>query len=266
MSEPVVVGMIPARYASTRLPGKVLLELAGKPMIQHVYERCTQATLLDDVIVATDDERVRDVVRACGGRVEMTSSEHSSGTDRLAEVARRVECDIIVNIQGDEPMIEPEAIDAAVRPFLEDPDLQIGTIATPIDTLEEHLDPAAVKVVVDAEGWALYFSRAPIPYFRMDPGVAQPDEPRQHPRSGLRPLKHIGLYVYRREALLWFAGLEQGALELTEGLEQLRALEAGKRIRVVQVDYSPIGVDTPEDLERVRELLAREESVGGEGH
>jgi len=152
-----------------------------------------------------------------------------------------------------------------VGPFLDDPELQIGTIATPIDTLEEHLDPAAVKVVVDADGWALYFSRAPIPHFRLDPGAEQSDAPRRHPKSGMMPLKHIGLYVYRREALLWFAGLAPSRLEMTEGLEQLRALEAGRRIRVVQVEYSPIGVDTPEDLERVRALLAREEQSRGTG-
>lgn len=255
---PSVVGMIPARYASTRLPGKVLLDLAGKPMIQRVYERCGQAELLDDVLVATDDERVRDAVEAFGGRVEMTGCDHCSGTDRLAEVAERLDCDIVVNVQGDEPMIEPEAIDAAVEPFLSDDDLQMGTIATRIDDLEEHLDPAAVKVVIDADGWALYFSRAPIPYFRVGPGEAQPDAPRRHPVSGMAPLKHIGLYVYRREMLLWYSGLEPSALERTEGLEQLRVLEAGRRIRVVVVDYSPIGVDTPEDLERVREMLAAE--------
>jgi 3-deoxy-manno-octulosonate cytidylyltransferase (CMP-KDO synthetase) len=250
--------MIPARYASTRLPGKVLLDLAGKPMIQRVYERCQQAELLDEVLVATDDERVAEAVEGFGGRVEMTSCEHCSGTDRLAEVAERMDCDVIVNVQGDEPMLEPAAIDAAVEPFLGDDDLQMGTIATPIDDLEEHLDYAAVKVVVDAQGWALYFSRAPIPFFRLGAGEPQPDGPRRHPESGLAPLKHIGLYVYRREMLLWYAGLAPSALEQTECLEQLRVMEAGRRIRVVVVDYSPIGVDTPEDLERVRELLAAE--------
>jgi 3-deoxy-manno-octulosonate cytidylyltransferase (CMP-KDO synthetase) len=256
---PTVVGMIPARYASTRLPGKVLLDLAGKPMIQRVYERCLQADLLDDVIVATDDERVHEAVEGFGGNVEMTACEHCSGTDRLAEVAERNDADVIVNVQGDEPMIEPAAIDAAVEPFLSDDDLQMGTIATPIEDLEHHLDPATVKVVVDAEGWALYFSRAPIPFFRLPEGEPQPDAPRTHPDSGLAPLKHIGLYVYRREMLLWYAGLEASRLEQTEGLEQLRVLEAGRRIRVVVVDYSPIGVDTPEDLERVRKLLAAED-------
>lgn len=259
MADLSIVGMIPARYASTRLPGKVLLDLAGKPMIQRVYERCQRAELLDEVIVATDDERVRDAVLGFGGRVEMTGSHHCSGTDRLAEVAGRVPCDVIVNIQGDEPMIEPAAIDAAVQPFLEDPELQMGTIATRIETLAEHTDPAAVKVVVDEQGWALYFSRAPIPYFRVDPGAVPPDTPRRHPKSGMMPLKHIGLYVYRREMLLWYAALPPAALEMTEGLEQLRVLEAGRRIRVVEVEYSPIGVDTPEDLECVRALLAKEE-------
>jgi 3-deoxy-manno-octulosonate cytidylyltransferase (CMP-KDO synthetase) len=260
-TRPSVVGIIPARYDSTRLPGKVLLDLAGKPMIQRVYERCRQAELLDEVLVATDDERVRDAVEAFGGRAEMTSCEHCSGTDRLAEVAERMGSlgpgDVIVNIQGDEPMIEPEAIDAAVRPFFNDADLQMGTIATPIDELEEHLDPAAVKVVIDADGWALYFSRAPIPYFRLAAGEQQPDGPRRHPASGMSPLKHVGLYVYRREMLLWYAGLPVSPLEQTEGLEQLRVLEAGRRIQVVIVDYSPIGVDTPEDLQRVREMLAK---------
>ncbi len=251
-----VVGMIPARYASSRLAGKVLLDLAGKPMVQHVYERARAAELLSDVLVATDDERVREAVTRFGGRVEMTSPDHRTGTDRLAEVARRVECDVIVNIQGDEPMIDPAAIDAAVEPFLSNPELRIGTIATPIKRVEEHNDPSAVKVVLDAEGWALYFSRAPIPYFRLDDVAQEPPEPRRHPKSGLMPLKHIGLYVYRREALLWFAGLVPTPLEQTEGLEQLRALENGCRIRVVKVDYSPIGVDTPEDLVRVRRLIA----------
>jgi 3-deoxy-manno-octulosonate cytidylyltransferase (CMP-KDO synthetase) len=261
MPRPSVVGMIPARYASTRLPGKVLLDIAGKPMIQRVYERCQQAELLDEVLVATDDERVAEAVEAFGGRVEMTSCNHCSGTDRLAEVARRLELsadDLIVNVQGDEPMLDPRAIDAAVEPFMGDESLRMGTIATRIDELEEHLDPAAVKVVVDAQGWALYFSRAPIPYFRLQPGEAQPDAPRRHPVSGMAPLKHIGMYVYRSDMLLWYAGLAPGLLEQTEGLEQLRVLEAGRRIRVVVVEYSPIGVDTPEDLERVRELIAAE--------
>jgi 3-deoxy-manno-octulosonate cytidylyltransferase (CMP-KDO synthetase) len=250
-----IVGMIPARYGSTRLPGKALATIAGKPMIQHVYERASQAGSLSEVIIATDDERVAQAVEAFGGRYEMTSTEHPSGTDRLAEVAGRVACDVIVNIQGDEPMVEPAAIEAAVAPFATGAE-RFGTLATRITALEEHLEPSTVKVVVDRIGYALYFSRAPIPYFRVDGDDAWPaDRPRQHPVSGLWPLKHIGLYVYTRETLLWYANLAPTALEQTEKLEQLRALENGCPIRVVEVAYSPIGVDTPGDLARVRAIM-----------
>ncbi len=251
-----IVGMIPARYASTRLEGKVLVSLAGKPMVQHVYERAKQAGSLSEVIVATDDERVRRAVEAFGGRVEMTSPYHSSGTDRLAEVAARVQCDVVVNIQGDEPLLDPQVIEAALAPFLLERDLRMATVAGPIRTLEEHLDPSVVKVVLDRRGYALYFSRAPIPFFRLDsPSPWSQDNRRQHPVSELWPLKHIGLYVYRTEDLLWFAGLKPTPLELTEKLEQLRAMENGCPIRVATVDYSPISVDTPEDLERVRAIM-----------
>lgn len=256
-SKPRIVGLIPARLASTRLPRKVLLDIAGKPMVQHVYERACAAQALSEVIVATDNDEVFAAVTAFGGRVVMTSPDHASGTDRLAEVARGLDCDLIVNIQGDEPLIPAPIIDAAVAPFLTEPGLRLGTIATPITAVAEHLEPSAVKVVVDQRGFALYFSRCPIPYFRLDPGVElSADAPRVHPKSGLAPLKHIGLYVYTRETLLWMAGLDRTPLEITESLEQLRALENGCPIRVVKVDYSPIGVDTPEDLERVRELMA----------
>jgi len=250
--------MIPARYGSTRLEGKALAEIAGKPMIQHVYERAARATCLDAVLIATDDPRIAAAVAAFGGRCEMTADTHQSGTDRLAEVARRLQCDVIVNIQGDEPMIEPEAVDAAVDPFLAGAPERFGTLATRITDAEEHLDPATVKVVVDAAGYALYFSRAPIPYFRLDADDAPAaGAPRRHPHSGLWPLKHIGLYVYTRETLLWFSALAPTPLERTERLEQLRALENGCRIRVVQVDYSPIGVDTPQDLAKVRSIMER---------
>lgn len=249
-----IAALIPARYASTRLDGKVLADIAGKPMVQHVYERTSQAGCFDTVAVATDDVRVVEAVRAFGGNVEMTRPDHASGTDRIAEVAAKTDYDLIVNVQGDEPLIDPQVITAAVEPFRHETGLRIGTIATPITRTEEHLDPAAVKVVVDRHGFALYFSRAPIPYFRIDGPQPPPDAPRQHP-CGLWPLKHIGLYVYTREALLWLADLPRTQLEQTEGLEQLRALENGCRIRVVQVDYSPIGVDTPQDLQIVREIL-----------
>jgi len=251
------VGMIPARYGSVRFPGKVLAKIAGKPMVQHVYERAAQASLLDDLFVATDDPRVQEAVGAFGGKVVMTRADHTSGTDRLAEVARDLPCDAVVNIQGDEPLISPAIIDDAVRPLYESPDVRMATLATRVRDAEEHENWTVVKVVVDARGDALYFSRAPIPFFRVDDRGERTRAlaARQHPRSGLRPLKHIGLYVYRRDALLWIATLRPSALEITEGLEQLRALENGCRIRVVTVDYSPLGVDTPADLERVRSMM-----------
>jgi len=226
-------------------------------MVQHVYERAQQAQTLSEVLVATDSDEVAAAVAAFGGKAVMTSPDHASGTDRLAEVARQIDCDLVVNLQGDEPLLRPDIIDAAVAPFLGEDRPRLGTLATPITTLQEHLEPSAVKVVVDQRGYALYFSRCPIPYFRLDPGVTLDEAaPRAHPKSGLRPLKHIGLYVYAKETLLWMAALPRTPLEITESLEQLRALEHGCPIRVVEVDYSPIGVDTPEDLERVRELLA----------
>jgi len=251
-----VVGMIPARYAAARLPGKVLADIAGKPMLQHVYERALRATALREIIIATDDPRIAETARGFGAQVAMTSPEHTSGTDRLAEVARELDCDVIVNIQGDEPLIDPAIIDCAVQPLLDDPAVRMATLATRA-TAHEWATASVVKVVCDKAGNALYFSRRQIPYFRLD-------DPSQeaalagdlvHPVSGCRPLKHIGLYVYRRETLLWFAGLPRGVLESTESLEQLRVLENGCPIRVVEVDYSPIGVDTPDDLETVRKLV-----------
>jgi len=251
-----IAALIPARYASTRLDGKVLADIAGKPMVQHVYERATEAGCFDAVAVATDDERVAAAVRAFGGTVEMTRPDHASGTDRIAEVAGNSDYDLIVNIQGDEPLMDPHGIEAAVRPFLEEPGLRMGTIATRITHQQEHLDPWVVKVVVNCAGFALYFSRAPIPYFRIDGPQPAPQNPQQHP-SGLWALKHIGLYVYTKDTLLWLAGLPRTMLEQTEGLEQLRALEHGCPIRVVEVDYSPIGVDTAEDLKLVRQIMER---------
>ena len=251
-----IVGMIPARYEATRLPGKVLADIAGKPMIQHVYERAQRAERLDNLLVATDNERIKAVVAGFGGTAVMTSPEHKSGTDRLAEVARDVKCDVVVNIQGDEPLIDPAAIDALVEPFLAEPDLRMSTLATRLVSYSKHLQPAVVKVVVDRERFALYFSRAPLPYFRLDTEGQWPDnKPRQHPASGLWPLRHIGLYAYTRETLLWLSALPQTPLEITEGLEQLRALENGCRIKVVEMAYEGLAVDTPEDLEQVRRMM-----------
>jgi len=240
-----IVGVIPARFASSRFPGKALAVLDGKPLVQHVVERAGRAALLDEVLVATDDARILEAVQAFGGRARMTSSIHPSGTDRIAEVARDLDADLVVNIQGDEPLLDPEMVDQAVEPLLADPAIAMGTLARPMGALEA-VDPAKVKVVVDRAGFALYFSRAPIPFFR---DTAVPAEARPY-------LLHVGIYVYRREALLRFAGLPPSPLEEGERLEQLRALEHGMRIRVVVTEHDSFGVDTPADLERVRRMMA----------
>jgi 3-deoxy-manno-octulosonate cytidylyltransferase (CMP-KDO synthetase) len=240
------VAVIPARYQSTRLPGKPLLDLAGLPMIARVYDRVLATPGLAQVLVATDDERVHDAMIRHGGFCRMTRVDHRSGTDRLAEVAESLDCDLIVNVQGDEPLIEPEMIAEAVVPFTFDPTLQMSTICRRLDDECEFHNPNLVKVVVDRDGFALYFSRAPIPYHR---GAANRGVP-------TRALKHIGLYVYRRDTLLRLAALPPTAPEEAESLEQLRALEHGIRIRTVETRHDSIGVDTPEDLARVRQLLA----------
>lgn len=236
-----VICVIPARYASTRLPGKPLADIAGKPMIQHVYEQAAKALLPSLVLVATDDARVYDTVRAFGGQAVMTSCEHCTGTDRLAEVARRYDADIIVNVQGDEPLIAPEIIDLAVAPFSHQPELVMTTLKTPLAE-KDFSNPDVVKVVTSQQGYALYFSRSLIPYPR-------------NPGEDFSVYKHIGLYAYRKEFLLQYASMEQTPLEQAESLEQLRVLEQGYRILVLETNYQCIGVDTPEDLERVRSII-----------
>jgi 3-deoxy-manno-octulosonate cytidylyltransferase (CMP-KDO synthetase) len=237
--------IIPARYASTRFPGKPLTMIGGKLMIQRVWEQASKATLADRVIVATDDDRIAEAVRAFGGAVCMTGSDHVSGTDRLAEVANSLpETRIIVNVQGDEPLISPDAIDAAIRPLLNDERVEMSTVAYPVTDEAKWQSPALVKVVLDRQGFALYFSRHPIPFER-DPGE------QAAPRLG-----HAGLYVYRKECLLRIAQLEPTPLEQTEKLEQLRALENGIRIKVVVHTHSSPGVDLPEDIAKVEALLA----------
>jgi 3-deoxy-manno-octulosonate cytidylyltransferase (CMP-KDO synthetase) len=251
-----IVAIIPARFGSTRLPGKPLSDIHGKPMIQHVHERVLRARGLDRVLVATDDERIAAAVRGFGGEAVMTSTAHATGTDRLAEAVVRTEATIVVNVQGDEPLVDPTGIEAALRPLREDPALPMSTLSLPLTDVEEMLSPAVVKVVANANGDALYFSRSPIPHVRQrgtDPRGAAADAVR---RSLAR--KHVGLYVYRREALLRLASLPPSLLEEAEGLEQLRALHDGMTIRVVPVEgESGLAVDTPQDLERVRALLAR---------
>lgn len=232
-----ILGVIPARFASTRFPGKALSSLAGKPIIQHVFERVSESRSLTRVVIATDDERIAAAAQAFGAPVEMTSPAHSSGTDRVAEVASRDDAEIIVNIQGDEPLIDPAAIDAAIDALADAP---MSTLKKRIDDWEEAVSPNVVKVVTSAGGDAIYFSRATIPHDR--------------DRAGVVLFKHIGLYVYRRDFLLGYSQLLVGPLEKAEKLEQLRALENGYRIRVAETSYESIGVDTPADLERVREL------------
>jgi 3-deoxy-manno-octulosonate cytidylyltransferase (CMP-KDO synthetase) len=211
-------------------------------MVEHVYRRAADARSVASVIVATDDERILRAVEAFGGDARMTSASHQSGTDRLAEIAEDLECDLIVNVQGDEPLIEPAMIDEAVAPFSTDPSLEMSTLRRRIDDPEELRNPNVTKVVVDAEGFALYFSRAPIPYVREDAPAAP-------------AWRHVGLYVYRRECLLRLARLPQTEMERSEALEQLRALEHGIRIKVIETRHDSVGVDTPEDLDRVRDAF-----------
>ena len=247
-----ITAIIPARYASTRFPGKALADILGKPMVQHVYERTARASLVSDVIVATDDERILAAVRAFGGRAEMTGKEHETGTDRLAEVATRLDSDIIVNVQGDEPLIDPAMIDQAIRPLVDDPDVPMATLKVRIKSLHDFLSPNVVKVVTDWAGCALYFSRSPLPFFRDKWNDLKDDA---FAAGKLLCYKHVGLYVYRREFLLRYAQMPPTSLELSEKLEQLRVLENGYRIRVVETEHEAIGVDTPADLEKVIEKL-----------
>jgi 3-deoxy-manno-octulosonate cytidylyltransferase (CMP-KDO synthetase) len=245
------VAVIPARYQSSRLPGKPLLEIAGRPMIEHVYERAAKARLVDAVIVATDDERVLRAVERFGGIAWMTRADHRSGTDRVAEVARALACDVVVNVQGDEPLLAPEAIDEVVSAMLADQSIPMGTLCRRITDASELADRNVVKVVLDLQGFALYFSRAPIPFPREgdDEGQAGPG------------MKHIGLYAYRRDFLLRLAQLPPSPLERRESLEQLRVLEHGFRIRCVETRHDSTGVDTPEGLETVRRLMAADARV-----
>lgn len=239
-----VLCVIPARYASTRLPGKPLSMIAGKPMIQHVYERACQAQLPDEVVVATDNELVEKAVLDFGGKAVMTSPDHPSGTDRLAEVALMYpDIDVIVNVQGDEPMIPPEVIDRLAESFNGDADLNMATMKVVMDE-EDYENPAAVKVVTDQQGYALYFSRSLMPY------------PRNKP-EGFKVFKHVGIYAYRRNFLLKYAALAPTPLEKAESLEQLRALENGYKIKVLESDFQGIGVDTPEDLAAVNALFEK---------
>jgi len=238
-----ILGVIPARFRSSRFQGKPLALLGGKPMIQHVYERASKSERLSDLLVATDDERIFAAVESFGGKALMTSPDHPSGTDRVAEAARSSESEIVVNIQGDEPFISPGVIDQLVRPFNHSPGIDMSTLCRRIEDEAALADPNVVKVVTDRHGDALYFSRSLIP----------------HPRHGesAQALEHIGIYAYRKEFLLRFASLQPTPLEQAEGLEQLRALEHSACIRVVRTtDHAGVSVDTPEDLQAAEALLS----------
>lgn len=235
------IAVIPARYASSRFPGKPLVDIAGRTMIEHVYRRASEAGSLEEVWVATDDERIRHAVEQFGGRVVMTRADHPSGTDRIAEAVAGLEADVVVNVQGDEPLLDAAEIDRVVEPFRTRPELVMTTAATPLHDPEDVQNPGIVKVVVGLDGYALYFSRLPVPYYRSG-------------ETGLH-LKHIGLYAYRKEFVIRYAGLPPAPLEEAERLEQLRVLENGYRIFVVRTEHDAVSVDTPEDLERVRQLM-----------
>lgn len=256
-----MIAVIPARFSSTRLEGKLLLPLAGKPLILHTLEQAKKARNVSRVIVATDDERILKIVKTSGNEAVLTSAKHQSGSDRIAEVAENLpENSIIVNVQGDEPLISPETIEKAVEAILEDETADITTTSEKIDNWKDVLSPDVVKVVTDANGFALYFSRAPIPFPR--DAVRKYYSLESVPGADLNlPAlyrKHTGLYVYRREYLLKFTKFAQTNLEKCEMLEQLRALENGARIKVVEASASSIGVDTPEDFERVRQIIERQ--------
>ncbi len=239
------IAVIPSRYASTRLEGKALMDIAGKPMVQRVYEVALGAQLVDRVIVATDDKRILDTVQGFGGEAELTSPHHLSGTDRIAEVVANLSCELVVNLQGDEPLMDPRLIDSVVQLLLDNQDVPMASAQTSIETIEDLKNPNIVKVVSDRNGYALYFSRSPLPYrFSAD----------EDDRASFG-FKHIGLYVYRKDFLKKIVGLDPSPLEKQERLEQLRVLENGYKIKLVTTKYDSLGVDTPEDLIQARKRI-----------
>lgn len=245
-----IVGIIPSRYASTRLPGKPLVDICGKSMVQRVYEQAKQSTLLTDVVIATDDARIVAAVTAFGGNVQMTPIDIHSGSDRIALVARNYKADIVVNIQGDEPLIDPKLIDQTIQLLIDDPQAVVGTAVKKTISHQDVFNPNIVKVVLDDNNYALYFSRAPIPYVR----DAKKDEDWF---TGTLFYKHFGIYVYRADFLQHYTSLEQSPLEMAEKLEQLRILENGYKIKCAVTEYESLPVDTPEDLERIRKIISR---------
>lgn len=241
-----IIGIVPARYGSTRLEGKPLKDICGKPMIQYVYEIVLKSELLTQVIVATDDQRIVDAVEKFGGKARLTSINHRTGTDRIAEVAKDIQSDIVVNIQGDEPLLDVRMIDEAIRPLITEPDLKACTLCRPITNTEDLQNPNVVKTVFDRNGNALYFSRSLIPYPRKG--------------EGHQAYEHIGIYVYRKDFLMHYINMSPTPLEVSESLEQLRILENGIRLKVVitAYDYNGLSVDTQEDLDHVRRIVAKQ--------
>jgi 3-deoxy-manno-octulosonate cytidylyltransferase (CMP-KDO synthetase) len=247
MQKAIIV--IPARYGSTRLPAKALAEIEGKPLVQHVYDRASQSHLASECLVATDDERIKAACERYGTNVMMTSSSHNSGTDRMAEVAEKTDADVYINVQGDEPLVDARAVDLLIKAMFDDPTIKMGTLKRPITRYEDFVNPNNARVVCDQSDFALYFSRAAIPFLT----------PEQFQDSDKRRLvfKHVGIYSFRRAFLLEFAKLPPSPLEKIERLEQLRALDAGVRIKVLTTDYESISVETQADLDRVRKLFAQ---------
>jgi len=242
-----VIGVIPARYSSTRFEGKVLAKILGKPMIQHVWERAKQARLLDDVIVACDHELVANTAREFGAKVVFTAKAHACGTDRISEVVNPLDVKIVVNIQGDEPLIHPSAIDSVAQALLDNQDINMATLMKKIEDPDLINDPNVVKVVVDRNNFALYFSRAAIPHLALNSEAVHPVY-----------FKHIGLYGYTKDFLFTYKNLPVSNLEKVEQLEQLRVLEEGFRIKVIETKFDTVGVDTPEDLEKVKAILEKD--------
>jgi 3-deoxy-manno-octulosonate cytidylyltransferase (CMP-KDO synthetase) len=236
-----IIGVIPARYDSTRFPGKPLVNIAGKPMIQHVWENSAKSKLINELYAATDDKRIFVAVKSFGGNAVMTSKKHKSGSDRIGEVIKKRNCDIVVNIQGDEPFINPLNIDKTIRPLLEDKNIRVSTLCTPIKHRDEINNPNVVKVVVDKNGFALYFSRLAVPYNR-------------DKAKNIVYYKHIGLYVYRKKYLLEFINQKPSKLEMAEKLEQLRILENGTKIKVVITNIDSFTVDSKQDLKKIKNL------------
>lgn len=255
MSSMHAVAVVPARYDSQRFPGKVLADIGGDPLIQWVYERAARAQRVDRAFVATDSEKVEAACRAFTKDVWLSRAPHASGTDRVAEIAREVDAEIFVNVQTDEPMMDPDLVDALID-LLDGERIDFASAVAPIHEMRDFLDPNVVKVVSDARGDALYFSRAPIPWPRGE--RLAPDAPWP---PGLRAFKHIGIYAYRRDALLNLAALPRSEAEVAESLEQLRVLDRGWKMRILEWDYKGIGVDTESDLERIRNHIKQQSSI-----